>query len=187
MTRSAVFLAAMSAAFAQDAAIDVARSTITIHVGKAGLLSAAGHEHWVSAPISSGTIQEAGTPSVEFTVDTAKMTIKPDPKVDEKTQAQIQKDMEEMTLETAKFPQITFHSTRIDKTGEGQWKVIGDLALHGVTKPVTLEVKRTGDFYAAHTVLKQTDFAIKPVTVGGGVVKVKNEVDIDFRIFPRTP
>jgi len=46
-------------------------------------------------------------------------------------------------------------------------------------------VKRTGDAYTAHTVLKQTDFAIKPVSVGGGLVKVKNEVDIDFQIFAR--
>ena len=46
-------------AAAQDTAIDVQRSTITIHVGKAGLLSAAGHDHWINAPISSGTIRES--------------------------------------------------------------------------------------------------------------------------------
>ena len=40
--------------FAQDRPIDVEHSTVTIHVGKAGLFSAAGHEHWVNAPISSG-------------------------------------------------------------------------------------------------------------------------------------
>jgi len=172
-------------AAAQDMPIDVDRSTITIHVDKAGLFSAAGHEHWVSAPITSGTIRETPSGSVEFTVQTAKMAVKPDPKVDAKTQAQIQKDMEDLTLETKKFPQITFRSSRVDKAGDGQWKVTGDLSLHGVTKPVSLSVKRTGDAYTAHTALKQTDFAIKPVSVGGGLVKVKNEVDIDFQIFTR--
>ena len=34
----------------QGKAIDAQRSSLTIHVGKAGLLSAAGHEHWVNAP-----------------------------------------------------------------------------------------------------------------------------------------
>ena len=189
MTRSALKLGALLAiaasAAAQDAAIDTQRSTITIHVGKAGLFSVAGHEHWINAPLSSGTIRESPDPHVEFTVETAKMTVKPDPKVDAKTQADIQKDMEEMTLETRKFPQITFRSSRIEKLAEGQWKVEGDLSLHGVTKPVSLTVKRTGGSYTAHTVLKQTNFGIKPISVGGGVIKVKDEVEIDFEIFPR--
>jgi len=183
------FPVSLGVAAAQDMAIDVDRSTITIHVDKAGLFSAAGHEHWVSAPISSGTIRESPPASVEFTVQTAKMTVKPDPKVDAKTQAEIQKDMEDLTLETKKFPQITFRSSRVDpradKAGDGQWKVEGALSLHGFTKPVSLAVKRTGDVYTAHTVLRQTDFAIKPISVGGGLVKVKNEVDIDFQIFTR--
>lgn len=190
MNRSALkffvmLLATAAVAAAQDVAIDVDRSTVTVHVAKTGLLSAAGHEHWVSAPISSGTIRENPSGSVEFTVETAKMTVKPDPKVDAKTQAEIQKDMEDLTLETKNFPQITFRSSRVDKAGDGQWRVEGALSLHGVTKPVSLLVKRSGDVYTAHTVLKQTDFAIKPVSVGGGLVKVKNEVDIDFQIFAR--
>ena len=179
------FLAVIAVAAAQDASIDTQRSTITIHVGKAGLFSAAGHEHWINAPLSSGTIRDSPDPHVEFTVETAKMTVKPDPKVDAKTQADIQKDMEEMTLETRKFPQITFRSSRIEKLAEGQWKVEGDLTLHGVTKPVSVTVKRTGGSYTAHTVLKQTNFGIKPISVGGGVIKVKDEVEIDFEIFPR--
>ena len=179
-----------SVASAQNAtrdAIDVARSTITIHVGKAGLLSAAGHEHWVRAPIASGTLRESPSPRVEFTVETAKMRVQPDPKVDAKTQAEIQKDMEELTLETKKFPQIAFHSTRIEKIGNSQWKVDGDLSLHGVTRPISLAVKQAAASYSAHTVLKQTDFGIKPVTVGGGVIKVKNEVEIDFQVFRLGP
>jgi len=179
----AALLAVSAVAVAQETAIDVQRSTITIHVGKAGLLSAAGHDHWINAPISSGVIRESPSAHVEFTVETAKMTVKPDPKVDANTQATIQKDMEDTTLETKKFPEISFKSSRIEKVGDGQWKVEGDLSLHGVTKPVTLTVKRTGESYAAHTVLKQTDFGIKPITVGGGMIKVKNEVELDFQIF----
>jgi len=167
---------------AQDMKIDTQRSTITIHVGKAGLLSAAGHEHWVSAPISSGVINESGSPRVEFTVETAKMRVKPDPKVDSKTEATIQKDMETMTLETTKYPEISFHSSRAEKTSDG-WKVDGILSLHGISKPVTVVVKKNGDAYTGHTTLKQTDFGIKPISVAGGTIKVKNEIEIDFQIF----
>jgi len=179
------FLANFAMEAGEDTAIDVQRSSITIHVGKAGLLSAAGHEHWINAPIASGMIGESPSPHIEFTVATSKMTVKPDPKVDEKSQAQIQKDMEEMTLETTKFPEITFHSSRVEKLAEGQWKVEGDLSLHGVTKQVSLMAQKTGESYTAHTVLKQTDFGIKPISVAGGTIKVKNEVELDFRIFQR--
>ena len=178
-----LFVVALAAA--QDTPIDLQRSTITIHVAKAGLLSVAGHDHTISAPISSGVIRESTPPHVEFTIETAKMTVMPDPKVDAKTQAQIQKDMEEMTLETRKYPQITFRSSRVDKQAEDQWKVEGDLALHGVTKSVVLTVKRVGDSYTARTTLKQTDFGIKPISVGGGMIKVKDQVEIDFTIFAR--
>ena len=180
----AILTAAASLA-AQDKPIDVQRSTITIHVGKAGMFSAAGHEHWVEAPIASGVLSESSASRVEFKVETARMKVRRDPKVNEKDQAQIQKDMETMTLDTAKYPEIAFRSSRIEKLGEGQWKVEGMLSLHGVTQPVSLIVKRNGDAYAGHVTIKQSDFGIKPVSVGGGMVKVKNEVDIDFQIFAR--
>jgi polyisoprenoid-binding protein YceI len=167
----------------QERVLDTQRSTITIHVGKSGLFSAAAHEHTINAPISSGTVRESTAPHIEFTVETAKMTVKPDPRIDAKDQATIQTHMEEMTLETKKFPEITFRSSRIERIADGQWKVDGDLSLHGVTKPVSLTVKQTGDSWTTHTVLKQTDFGIKPISIGGGMIKVKNEVEIGFQIF----
>jgi polyisoprenoid-binding protein YceI len=176
-------LALAVAAMAQEVPMDTGRSTITIHAGKAGLLSAAGHDHWVSAPIASGSFDETAL-KVNFVVETAKMMVKPDPKVDAKTQAQIQKDMEEMTLETTKYPEIRFQSTRIEKAGD-VWKVDGSLSLHGVTKPVTVTVRRAGEAFSGKTVLKQTDFGIKPISVGGGTIKVKNEVDVEFEVFAR--
>ena len=174
--------AALTAASAQDKTIDVDASTITIHVGKAGLFSAAGHEHWVNAPISAGTFSDSDPLRVEFKVDAQRMAVKPDPKVDAATQAQIQKDMQEMTLESRKYPEITFRSSRVEPQGQGLWKVEGLLTLHGVTKSVAVTVQQTAETYAGHAIIRQTDFGIKPITVGGGLVKVKNEVELDFQI-----
>ena len=42
-------------------------------------------------------------------------------------------------LDAAKFPDMTFKSTKIEKTSETTATVMGDLTLHGVTKPVTLD------------------------------------------------
>jgi hypothetical protein len=170
---------------AQERAIDTQRSTIAIHVGKSGLLSAAAHDHTINAPISSGSLQESPAPHIAFLVQAAAMMVRQDPKVDAKTQATIQLDMEEMTLEVKRFPEINFRSTHIEKTGDGQWKVEGDLSLHGVTKSVSLNVKQSGDSWVTHAVLKQSDFGIKPISVAGGMVKVKDEIQIDFQIFAR--
>src|SRR5512138_1173523 len=43
-------------------------------------------------------------------------------------------------LDTAKYPSITFKSTKVTKAGKDKLAVAGDLTLHGVTKPVTLDV-----------------------------------------------
>jgi polyisoprenoid-binding protein YceI len=41
----------------------------------------------------------------------------------------------------AKFPSATFKSSRVEKgAGAGALKVLGELSVHGVTKPVTLDV-----------------------------------------------
>jgi hypothetical protein len=48
-----------------------------------------------------------------------------------------------------------------------------------------VDVKRSGGAYTCHATLKQTDFEIKPISIGGGMIKIKNEIEIDFEIYPR--
>ncbi len=43
-------------------------------------------------------------------------------------------------FDTAKYPTATFKSTRVTQAGEG-FEVVGELTLHGVTKPVTLHLE----------------------------------------------
>lgn len=47
-------------------------------------------------------------------------------------------------FDAEKNPEITFNSTSFTKTGEGKFKLVGDLNMHGVTKPVELDVKFRG-------------------------------------------
>lgn len=44
-------------------------------------------------------------------------------------------------LDAAKYPDMTFRSNKVSKTGSDTAEVTGELSLHGVTKPVTLNVK----------------------------------------------
>jgi polyisoprenoid-binding protein YceI len=41
----------------------------------------------------------------------------------------------------AKFPEITFKSRSVKQTGTQSGDILGDLTMHGVTKPITLHVK----------------------------------------------
>jgi len=43
-------------------------------------------------------------------------------------------------FEVAKYPTITFKSTKVEAAGPGKLKATGDLTLHGVTKSVVLDV-----------------------------------------------
>jgi polyisoprenoid-binding protein YceI len=43
-------------------------------------------------------------------------------------------------FDVAKYPTITFKSTKFQKAGKDKYKVTGDLTMHGVTKPVVLDV-----------------------------------------------
>jgi polyisoprenoid-binding protein YceI len=40
-----------------------------------------------------------------------------------------------------KFPQMTFKSRSVKRTGPQSGDIVGDLTIHGVTKPITLHVK----------------------------------------------
>jgi polyisoprenoid-binding protein YceI len=75
-------------------------------------------------------------------------------------------------FDAAKFPKVTFKSTKIEKSGSDSLKVTGDLNLHGVTKPVTLDVKinKIADHpmkkvpaagFDAHTTIKRSEFGIE--------------------------
>ena len=96
-------------------------------------------------------------------------------------------------LDVAKFPTITFKSTKIEPAGDGKWKVTGDLTLHGVTKPVVLEVTgpspevkvmgspRRGA--AATTTINRQDFGVsfnKTIDTGGAVVGNQVAISIDI-------
>ncbi|HEV7492022.1 MAG TPA: YceI family protein [Rhodanobacteraceae bacterium] len=88
-------------------------------------------------------------------------------------------------FDAAKFPTATFKSTRVEKGATpDHLKVTGDLSVHGVTRPVTLDVAvvKVGDHpmrkapaagFSATTTIKRSDFGItKYVPMVGDDVKI---------------
>lgn len=91
------------------------------------------------------------------------------------------------------FPQLTFTSTGMKKTGDDTYALTGDLTLHGVTKPVTLKAEYGGqmeDFYGQTKagfeltgVIKRKEYGLNwdAVTEAGGVV-VSDDVRLIMNI-----
>jgi hypothetical protein len=158
------------------------QSTITIHVGKAGLFSGFGHTHTVLAPVQRAEI-DPGKMMATIIVLAKQMSVV-DKDVSEKDRAQIQADMlGPKVLNAEQFPQIVFRSSRIEPAGSEQYRVTGILELHGVRKEVSFKVVGGPEHYNGTTRLKQTDFGIQPFSAGGGTVKVKNELELEFDIW----
>jgi polyisoprenoid-binding protein YceI len=168
-------------AAAQPRTIDTGKSTMTVRVYKSGVLSALGHDHEISAPISGGTVDTAGN-RVELHVKTGALKVH-DPSGSDTDHEQIQTTMlGAEVLDVEKYPEIEFHSTSVEPAGAGAWKVQGDLKLHGQTNAVTVDVHEAAGHYTGSSRFKQTEFGMKPVKVGGGAVRVKDEVRIEFDI-----
>jgi polyisoprenoid-binding protein YceI len=95
-------------------------------------------------------------------------------------------------LEAEKFATITFKSTGVDGGGDG-FKVLGDLTIHGVTRPVVLDTTFEGRSsdpwgndrigYEAHTKISRKDFGLNwnQALETGGVV-VGDEVKIELNV-----
>lgn len=96
-------------------------------------------------------------------------------------------------FDVKKFPKLTFKSKKTTDLGGGKFKLDGDLTLHGVTKPVTLEGELTGTAkdpwgntragLTASTKINRKDFGIvwnKALDTGGVMLGEEIEVSIEL-------
>jgi polyisoprenoid-binding protein YceI len=101
-------------------------------------------------------------------------------------------------FDAAKFPKTTFKSTSVTPKGTTKATLKGDLTMHGVTKPVTLEAEVLGlsparAGFEAKTTINRQDFGIswnKVVEGGGSVLSDDVEITINIegvRPKPATP
>ena len=166
--------------------IDAGHSTMTVHVYRSGLFSFAGDNHEIRAPIASGAVNEAAR-TVDLNVDVRRMQVL-DPSLSADKRSQVQEKMlSPDVLDPDRFPEIGFRSTRVEEKNGNNISVGGILTLHGQTRPINVSVVRTQSHYRGSVTIKQTDFGIKPISIGGGTVKVKDEIRIDFDIVTLQP
>lgn len=191
VTRAEISPAGTGARFA----IDARRSRFIVQAFATGLLSAVGHNPTIGIRTLSGEVDfdpdEPETAGLRLTIQAASIEVLDD--IRDRDRSEIERITKADVLEVARHPQITYQSSNVavSKLGDALYSatVNGKLSFHGVTRDQTIvarimdsgEVLRaSGDF-----TLKQSDFQIKPVTVAGGALKLKDELKFTFEIIAR--
>jgi polyisoprenoid-binding protein YceI len=102
-------------------------------------------------------------------------------------------------LDVEKYPTINFVSKQVTADGKNQWKVLGDLTLHGVTKPITLDVESApaeakdpwGNLRSgaeASTVIKRSEFGLSfnaPLETGGVMLSDELHIHLDIELIKK--
>jgi len=136
----------------------------------------------------SGTIHIADDPlgsSVEVEIDPASVETG-----DEKRDAHLRSPD---FFDVERSPKITFRSTRVEGSSPEHFLVTGDLTVHGVTRPVTLDVEYNGVAqdpwggqragFSATTELDREDFGLTwNAALEGGGVLVGKKIRLEFEI-----
>lgn len=96
-------------------------------------------------------------------------------------------------FDAAKFPEISFQSKSVKKTGDNLFDVTGDLTMHGVTKEVVLKAELLGKGagmkpgsvltgWDATTAIKRSEFGLAWNKVIEGTQVVGDDVKIELHI-----
>src|SRR5436309_8081942 len=146
-----------------------------------GMMTVRGHFNEV---VADGKIdpEQAEKSEIEATINTASIRTHND---------QRDKDLRSSNfLEIDKYPTMTFKSTKIEHVGGDRYKVTGDLTIKGITKPVTLNVVKYGEFndpmmghrigYAAETWINRKDFGMRFDMMRDGKFIVSDEIQINI-------
>jgi len=192
LPREAVIVPVNTVANSARYRIDAGQSHFTVRAFAGGFLSALAHDHAISVrdfdgntEFTFGTVEPA---SLQMNIKAASLAVVD--KISEKDRQKIETTMRDEVLEVSNFPEITFKSSGVTatKTGEGQYqaRISGEISLHGVSRPITIASQLEFGDKVLHAKgnfsLKQSNFGIKPVSVAGGTIKVKDEIKFNFDI-----
>jgi polyisoprenoid-binding protein YceI len=175
--------------------IDGRSSRFTVRVYATGMLAAMGHNPTIGVRDLKGEVnfnpEKAEASSFRLVVKTSSLGVQDD--ISDKDRREIERIMNQDVLQSAEFPEILYEASGIpiSKMGDMLFSATlnGELTLHGVKRREPIQarisllgsmIRASGDFS-----LNQTDYNIKPVSVAGGAIKLKNEIKFSFEIVAR--
>lgn len=85
-------------------------------------------------------------------------------------------------LHANQHPTIRFASGSVAARADGGYDLSGDLTLHGITRPISIQTQRAGDRQVAELTLHQPDYGITPYKAMMGTLKVQADVKITLSV-----
>jgi polyisoprenoid-binding protein YceI len=172
--------------------LDASQSRFMVRAFSGGLLWFKGHDHFIIVRDFSGEAQltpGAITPaSLQITARADSLVETRDVFTEQQKQI-INRELREIVLETAKYPEITFKST--DVTGklagsQFETKIGGDLTLHGVTRRIVIPARVTldGDTLRAQGefTVSRGDYNVQATSALHGTIRVRDKLKFTFDI-----
>ncbi|MCL4809921.1 MAG: YceI family protein [Thermoanaerobaculia bacterium] len=179
---AAVLGAASLPAAAESWSIDASHSTVGFSVRHMMVTNVKGSFGKFAAKVD-GSPADPATAKISATIQVASVDTR-DAKRDEHLRSA---DF----FDTAKFPEMTFTSTKVEKTSATTARVTGNLTLRGVTRPVVLDVEYTSPLKnpwgktvvgaSATGKINRKDFGVNwSKSLDGGGLVVGDEVTIQL-------
>jgi polyisoprenoid-binding protein YceI len=173
--------------------LDASQSKFIAHALRSGLLWFKGHEHLVAAHEFTGEAEitpDSITPaSLRLNVKTESMGETSSVFTEQQKQI-INKELREIVLLPAKYPEIVFKSTDVKgkSRGNGEYdlKIGGNLTLLGVTRRIEIpaQVVLTGNDLRAHGEfsINRSDYKVKATSAVHGLIRVRDKIRFTFDI-----
>jgi polyisoprenoid-binding protein YceI len=172
--------------------LDPSQSTFIIHANRAGIAWFKGHSHRIAAKDFSGeaslSLDAVNPASLTMNIRSASLE-ETDPFFTDAQKKIINGEINNIVLETAKYPEITFKSTAVTgglKSGAFDVRITGDMTMHGVTRQVTIPATVTvdGDMLRAKGTfqLNRKKFGVNATEAFHGFVKVRHTLIFEFDI-----
>jgi polyisoprenoid-binding protein YceI len=172
--------------------LDAARSTFMVHANRAGLAWFKGHSHRIAVKDFSGEVSLAldalNPASLELTVRVNSLE-ETDPVFTREQKAIIKKELDELVLESAKYPEIKFKSTDVNGSithAAFDVQIGGELTLHGVTRHITIPARVTLDGDSLRAVgefeINRKKYGVKATTAARGLVRIRHGIKFKFDI-----
>jgi len=175
--------------------LDPGVSRFTARAFATGLLASLGHNPSFAIRQFAGEArfspEAPEQSSLRIVVQSASLELSD--QVSDKDRREIERAMRNDVLETARFPEIVFEASNpsLSQGGVGLYwaNITGKLTLHGVTQPqqITAQVSVSGNQLSAggEFTVRQSSYGIKPVSVAGGTMKIKDDVKVTFDFVAR--
>lgn len=176
-------------------AFDPTVSRFTVQAFAAGLLSSFGHNPTIGIRDFHGTVEFVpGTyenARIHMQVNTAKFEVLDQLKASDREK--MEREMYGEVLKVERFPSAIFDSSQVEMrsamTNPFAVQVKGELTLRGVTRRHMFGARVSNLEYslriAGEFALRQSEYGIKPVSLAGGILKLKDEVKFRFEIIAR--